>query len=148
MSEDRADYNPTAGMMSLQSRIAEKIALVEGGCWVWTGAMSEQGYGITWAGHRTIKAHRYVYEFAVGPVPEGMDLDHLCRCRACVNPAHLEPVTRSENLRRGHAAAPRPLPTHCKRGHAYDEANTYTWRGRRNCRACHALRARQKRTAA
>jgi len=72
-----------------------------GACWLWTGALYVNGYGaFRGPDGRTIRAHRFAYERVVGPIPEGLDLDHLCRVRACVNPAHLEPVTRAENLRR------------------------------------------------
>ena len=71
------------------------------GCWIWMGALSANGYGNIHVRPKNIVAHRYFYEYAKGPVPSGLDLDHLCRVRCCVNPDHLQPVTRSENLRRG-----------------------------------------------
>lgn len=70
------------------------------GCWEWTGPKTAGGYGL----FAQTSAHRAVYERLRGPIPEGLDLDHLCRNRGCVNPAHMEPVTRSENLRRGYTA--------------------------------------------
>lgn len=74
------------------------------GCWLWTDATSWNGYGRFYTGSRVMSAHRLSYELAVGPIPDGLQIDHLCRVRACVNPAHLEPVTLAENIRRGAAA--------------------------------------------
>lgn len=86
--------------------------------------------------------HRIAYELLVGPIPDGLQLDHLCRVRNCVNPDHLEPVTGQENMRRGYFGT----KTHCPNGHAYDEANTYIFsntRGRhRQCRTCTNQRTR------
>lgn len=127
----------------------KRICKDEGGCWIWYGAMDSQGYGrVTFRvdGRRVwTGAHRAFYEGFVGPIPEGLDLDHLCRVRACVNPAHLEPVTRSVNLKRGEAGGLREkgpsainaAKTHCKRGHPFNEANTYREKsGARHCRTC------------
>src|SRR5688500_6772566 len=74
---------------------------VDGGdCWLWTGAL-DRGYGKFFPAGKTVRAHRWLFEQLVGPVPDGMDLDHLCRVRACVNPDHLQPVSRRVNLNRG-----------------------------------------------
>jgi hypothetical protein len=99
-----------------------------------------EGYGYyhpPGTGPRNVRAHRYVYERLVGPIPAGMTLDHLCRNRACVNPAHLEPVTGPENTRRAVA-----LQTHCLRGHPLSGPNLYCRNGRRHCRECRSRKRR------
>lgn len=107
----------------------EKVVKSQG-CWQWTG-YAVDGYGQ----HAGTQAHRYAYTELVGPIPEGLTIDHLCRNRSCVNPDHMEPVTRAENTRRAFA-----LKTHCKRGHEFDAANTYrTKGGHRSCRKCTSL---------
>jgi hypothetical protein len=85
------------------------------GCWLWKGKALKVGYGQLRRNGREILAHRYAYEMAYGAIPEGLQIDHLCRNRLCVNPAHLEAVSQAENIRRG--AARRLRKTHCKRGH-------------------------------
>lgn len=109
------------------------------GCWVWTGAKAS-GYGRAFIGGKLRPAHRVTFEMYVSPIPEGLDLDHLCRNRACVNPDHLEPVTRQTNLLRGETHAARHADkTHCEAGHEFTEENTYTWAKNptwRYCRAC------------
>jgi len=109
----------------------------DNGCWVWHRATDISGYGVYWDGEKQRKAHRHSYTMSKGPIPEGLQLDHLCRVRACVNPDHLEPVTGRENTLRGDTlSALNAAKTHCKRGHAFDEANTYHYRGSRHCRTC------------
>ena len=104
-----------------------------GPCWVWTASLSK-GYGQFRVGKSLKMAHLWAWADLRGPIPDGLDLDHLCRVRRCVNPGHLEPVTRGENLARGiHHYRVR---THCKHGHEFTEANTYWWRGSRLCREC------------
>jgi hypothetical protein len=110
-------------------------------CWVWDKAKDRDGYGVTQIKRKNLRVHRAAYEAIVGPVPSGLVLDHLCRNRACYNPDHLEPVTNRENLMRGDtAAAKRAAQTHCKRGHEFTSANTYTTsQGNRSCRECRKL---------
>ncbi len=117
-----------------------KARLVAGpnGCLVWPGGLAS-GYGNVGYQGKYGGVHRILYEARFGPVPEGFELDHLCRNRACSNLDHLEVVTRRENVLRGiRPAAFCAKQTHCKRGHPFDEANTYFYKsdGRRGCRIC------------
>lgn len=114
-------------------------------CWLWQGSVGSTGYGT----FRALAAHRYAYEVTVGPIPAGLVLDHACKVPRCVRPDHLEPVTQSENLRRGVGFPARQASqTHCIHGHAFDEANTYQWRGHRLCKTCHNERRRKHLTPA
>jgi len=119
-------------------------------CWEWTGKIRPDGYarfGISPG--VTEYAHRYAYMLLVGTIPPDLTLDHLCRNRCCVNPDHLEPVTRGENVLRGEGfMAQQKRQTHCKYGHLFDEANTRIYRGQRKCRECDRLRHRAKKQAA
>lgn len=119
------------------------------GCWIWTGGCIK-GYGAFWYEGRNVRAHRYAYELLVGPIPEGLTLDHLCRNKPCVNPAHLEPVTVGENVLRSEGiTALHARKTACPQGHPYDEANTLVKpSGARACRACAREAARRRREAA
>lgn len=119
-----------------------RVATAAIGCWEWQGkSVQTSGYGqLNYGGTRRL-AHRLAYELAVGPVPEGLVLDHLCRNRLCVNPMHLEPVTNRENLRRGEGWAGRNArKTHCDRGHELtaDNVKVRPSRNGRECRACAA----------
>lgn len=130
-----------------------------GPCWLWTGA-KVRGYGNFWIGGvEWSYAYRFAYELLVGPIPDGLEPDHLCRVPACVKavaneqgPAHLEPVTHRENGLRGLTIQRRKeraaAQTHCKRGHLFDEANTYIkGDGARACRACRRMLDRKYRAA-
>lgn len=117
------------------------------GCWFWTAGCNGGGYGaITWNG-KQIDSHRLVYQETVGPIGAGLEIDHLCRVRCCVNPAHLEAVTRRVNVLRGKGpSAVNAKVTHCKRGHALSGDNVYVYpNGRkRACRECHRSYKRQR----
>lgn len=123
-----------------------RIRIDPNGCWIWTGTISKStGYG--WIGNAVLgsePAHRAVYRLFVGRLHSGWEVDHLCRNRLCVNPEHLELVKPQENLRRSNApSAINARKTHCKRGHPFDEANTYiSPKGERQCRACRAAAER------
>jgi hypothetical protein len=114
------------------------------GCWPWRGKMHPEGYGQISVNGRPEWAHRLAYSLLVGRIPEGLQIDHLCRNRACVNPAHLEPVTARENTLRGEGAGARNArKTHCVRGHEFTPENTVVdARGHRSCLACRASRRR------
>lgn len=128
-------------------RFAEKIALTDAGCIEWIASRNNNGYGTfaTGNGYSTL-AHRWSYEYHVGPIPVGKVLDHLCRNRACVNPEHLEPVSTQENLLRavGMGQA-NTAKTHCPAGHPYSGENLYLAPSRLNrmCRACRREKARK-----
>lgn len=124
-----------------------------GDCWEWT-AYKLQGYGRFGVGGRRenggriVYAHRWAYEALVGPIPDGLTLDHLCRNRACVNPDHLEPVTGATNSLRGESpAAVNARKTNCPKGHEYTAENItyggYSGRERR-CRACNRERCKAR----
>ena len=103
------------------------------GCWLWQASMQPAGYGGFWDKKKRamVSAHRFAYELLVGSVPDGFDVDHLCRVRRCVNPAHLEPVTRAENIRRGLLGS----GTHCRKGHPFVDVYLSPT-GARICRVC------------
>ena len=113
------------------------VRMDESGCWLWQGQISRNGYGRhrVGPGRPLVAAHRVSYEHFVGEIPEGLQLDHTCRVRNCVNWAHLEPVTGSENTKRQDHAERRK--TECPQGHPYDDENTIVRKdGFRRCRTC------------
>lgn len=135
--------------LPVADRLLDRVSVADSGCWEF-GSLGTDGYGQMWVGSRTDgtrrlrKAHIIAYEIFVGPVPEGRELDHLCRNRACVNPEHLEPVTHQLNVQRGAQGQRQAARTHCPQGHPYSEVNTYRDRhGKRYCNACRGLRDRK-----
>lgn len=135
---------------------AKHIPEPNSGCFLWFGAYDPVGgYGYIAGGRgKQELAHRVSYELFVGPIPDGLQIDHKCRMRCCVNPSHLEPVTCKVNIGRGNtglAAARRQLAkTHCSNGHPYIDENTYRGpgregRGRRTCRTCMVVYEQRRR---
>lgn len=135
-------------MTPVTERVMRRVEISPSGCWVFTGSTTPGGYGTIRLGGRKSSgrvAHRVMWEAVNGPVPDGLDLDHLCRVRACVNPDHLEPVTRAENVARGLGHKGSTRVTHCHRGHEYTPENTKRLgNGRRRCRICFRERERAK----
>lgn len=128
----------------LDLRFWEKVNKTDG-CWLWTGSKDSAGYGhFRIDSQRLRKAHRISYELLVGPIPEGLQLDHLCRVRECVRPDHLEPVTNYTNWTRSLApSAINARRTHCANGHPFSGENLAVLRdGRRQCRTCRNERRR------
>lgn len=134
--------NPVAGRVAEQTgspteRFWAKVDK-SGDCWIWTGYLTPRGYGTYTFGSGPnamwASTHRLAYELLVGPIPDGLELDHLCRNPPCCNPAHLEPVTGAENMRR-------TRKIRCIRGHLQEGDNVYVSpRGARQCRECMNLR--------
>lgn len=117
-------------------------------CWLWTAAPGPDGYGRFRYGRRKVSAHRLVYEIMIGPIPPGLQLDHLCRTRLCVNPWHLDPVTPKVNTARGQLITRQLMKTQCPAGHAYTGPNLYiTPSGARACKICRATQDRAHRAS-
>lgn len=127
-----------------------RVQQVPGPCWLWEGRIDRQGYGraYCWTAKRQQLAHRVAYKVAVGPIPPGLTIDHLCRTPRCVRPDHLRACTMTENLMAAHSQAPPAVnarKTHCLRGHSYAPDNCFVDRkGYRHCLKCRALVRGQK----
>lgn len=115
------------------------------GCWLWCGSTQPNGYGaFSYRGRKRL-AHRVSYELHHGAIPDGHDVHHTCSTRRCVNPDHLQALTHRENLLTDDTLAARHAArTHCPHGHPYDDANTYTYRGQRQCKECRRRRNRER----
>jgi len=129
----------------VKERLLEKVVAGPNGCIVWVGAKDRSGYGRINVKERARLAHRISYQHLVGEIPDGLELDHLCRNPSCINPNHLEPVTRKVNTDRGLCAETHrkrfAAQTHCKHGHEYTPENTYRApkTGKRHCKTCARL---------
>lgn len=138
-------------MSGVMERFAAKVVVAASGCWEWTASHSTSGYARLAVGKKIERASRVSYELFVGRIPDGLQIDHLCRNRGCVNPAHLEPVTGTENI---HRSPLNPIHrSHCPAGHPYAGANLIVQRKRgrtwqRFCRECKNAKRRQARAAA
>jgi hypothetical protein len=138
-------------MVSVLDRFAAKIALTDAGCIEWMGGKTKTGYGQIYPGPGAsiakYLAHRWSYEYHTGrPIPDGLEIDHLCGNRSCVNADHLEPVTHAENLMRSNGfSAVYARRTHCVNGHEFSSDNT-RWRNgsSRECRACIRIRDQKR----
>lgn len=141
-------YGDPHALHAVYGDVAERIwrrVVKTDSCWIWTGYVNPAGYGQVSTGGRAGRmklVHRVVYELMIGPIPDGLVLDHLCRNRVCVNPAHLEPVTNRENTLRGESPGAKSVRSnHCYRGHEYTAENTYIEpSGQRRCRECMRLK--------
>lgn len=142
-----------SGVVPALLRFLPKVRVTLGGCWLWLAATQSTKwgeYGAFWDGEKLQRAHRVAYKLFRGELPDDLHLDHTCRNTLCVNPWHLEAVTKKVNTLRGMSpAALHARQTHCFRGHPFDVANTYWAKGRhgpqRQCRVCRALYQQQLR---
>lgn len=135
---------------ALRERILAKVAVDSRGCWRWQGFLNNKGYGQVRGQSGTQMVHVATYEEWIGPIPDGLTVDHLCRVRDCCNPKHLEPVTHQVNLLRGDTVTARhAAKTHCPQGHPYSGVNLIIrqrapGRTGRECRACRDQRNRAR----
>lgn len=127
---------------SVEERFFAHVSEGPGGCWLFDKS-NDKGYAAFNVDSTPIEGHLWCYRFLIGEVPDGLTLDHLCRVRCCVNPWHLDPVPHRVNILRGVGpAAVNAKRTQCVNGHPFTRANTYvTPNGRRQCRACRAIRS-------
>lgn len=126
----------TVNTQDPEMRFMAFVEKADSGCWNWTGTCQKNGYSAFGIAGKTVRGHRWSYEHFVAPIPDGLEIDHLCRNRKCVNPSHLEPVTRKENSRRA-------MRSHCVNGHEFTPENIYMHSGRRYCRTCRRIRVRE-----
>lgn len=143
-------------ILNLQERIKANSLVDGNGCWLWQKRLQNSGYGQMTIGswtdgsRKNTIAHRVSYEAFFGKIPEGLQIDHLCNVRSCVNPKHLEAVTPKDNVHRSNAMFKRQMAkTHCPHGHEYKEGNMYVYPSghggiTRNCKTCMKQRTRDR----
>ena len=137
----------SSNLTTVSERFWSKVSIgAPDECWEWQPKLMVIGYGCISVNGKQTLAHRLSYELSVGPIPEGLQIDHLCRNRACQNPNHLEAVTQKVNILRGNGYSARNArKTHCKYGHEFTEANTYIRASnQRKCRTCHRINERER----
>lgn len=132
---------PKGFRLPVIDRVMERVTADANGCWIFPGATNGVGYGVINSGGHNgpmVYVHRVTYEHFVGPIADGLHIDHLCRVTLCCNPFHLEAVTPKVNILRGvGASAQAARKTECSKGHPFDDENTYIYpSGTRGCRAC------------
>lgn len=126
---------------SMDQRFINKVNLSDE-CWLWNASLNNFGYARYKIDGKMVLAHRYAYKYFNGDIPKGFELDHICRVRHCVNPAHLEAVTHLDNVRRGKSGEHGKVKTHCPQGHEYTDSNTVMVQRGRRCRTCQNDRSR------
>lgn len=136
----RDDDLGTTPFSSVYERFMDKVIKSPDGCWEWTAA-TRDGYGLFRVEGKLVSAHRWRWEWDNGPVPEGLELDHLCRNRRCVRPDHIEAVTHKENVRRGDSGWKEAEKKTCPKGHPYDTIDS---QGKRRCSICVGARYQKK----
>ena len=136
----KGDYSMSRPPIQIEERFWDNVVPdPNSGCWHWMGTLNAAGYAVFWdnAAQTTIRAHRFAYNLFKGVIPEGLEPDHLCREKSCVNPDHLEAVTHQINvLRSAGPAARNAVKTHCPAGHPYSGENLYEHKTGRGCKIC------------
>jgi hypothetical protein len=134
--------------MKIELRLLKSADTSRDDCWRWTGKVSRDGYGRMSVAGRYRIVHRLAHDVWIGPIPEGLEVDHLCQVKLCINPAHLEAVTHRENMHRQPRIGALLAQTECVHGHDYTAENTMRdTRGNRRCRTCHNARERARKAA-
>lgn len=145
MSQVSVTMKPMGRAVDPMTRFLAKVEIASSGCWLWTASCNSDGYGHFKVNGTMVGSHRWYYEQTVGAVPQGLQLDHLCRVRRCVNPDHLEPVTPRENVLRGESLqSANARKTHCAEGHPLDHVDA---RGARQCGVCLRTKRRERKRA-